>query len=88
MLFIQIGGEIMRIKSRSGHFIKIDCSKGKFGLVPGDVVQISHMGCHATVVGTGGWPNEYGLEKLWVKEDNGDYSYIESPKDFKQLIYV
>lgn len=76
---------IINVFSRGGSPSSVDTEKSMHGLRSGQkVVILKENGttCRAEVLGVGGWPNEFGAEKLWVKEENGDYSFIESENDF------
>ena len=79
---------IQKIISRGGNPTKINTNKGMFGLIPGQEIKITARNVYATVIGVGGWPNEFGRKKLWVKEDNGDFTFIESEKDFDPMFYA
>ncbi len=79
---------MIQIVSRDGNLTKIDTNKGMFGLVPGQKIKISNRDVYATVIGVGGWPNEFGLKKLWVKEDDGSFTFIERENDFEPMLYA
>lgn len=72
------------VQCRGGSKSKVDPTRGKFGLQPGQVVLV-RPGVAGRILGVGGWPNEFGLEKLWVKEENGDCTIVESPRDVKVI---
>ncbi len=79
---------MIEIRSRGGCLIKVDTSKGKHGLVPGQTIKITDRDCFAEVIGVGNWPSEHGLEKLWVREEDGSCSFIESSADFEEILYA
>jgi len=76
---------IVHVHCRGGSPSEADTTKGKYGLVSGQEITIlkdDGTTKGAVVIGVGGWPNKFGIPKLWVKEDDGDFSFIESEKDF------
>ncbi len=68
------------VQCRGGSKSKVDPTRGKFGLKPGQKIFV-RPGVRAEILGVGGWPNEFGLEKLWVLEENGDCTIVESSRD-------
>ncbi len=78
---------IKRITSRDGNPTKVNTSKGMFGLVPGQEIKITTRNVYATVIGVGGWPNEFGRKKLWVEEKDGTFTFIECENDFEPVLY-
>lgn len=74
--------EKIEVRSRGGSVSLVDPTRGKFGLEPGQLIEV-RKGVTARVLGVGGWPNQFAMERLWVRENTGDDSIVESPDDVR-----